>query len=99
MIKTHSAQTLPKQDERMYETLKTIFFHGYHHNDFAITHALGHIICTTVLHMPMGIRCLKAIVVITGRAYCFHGTAQFCVHTNNICGEVSAHLYGEEQSF
>ena len=79
--------------------MKTMFFPGYHLNDFAITHALGHIMCPTVLHVPNCISCHKAIVLITGRTHCFHGTAQFCVHTNNICGEVSAHLYGEEQSF
>ena len=26
-------------------------------------------------------------------------TAHFCVHPYNICGEVSAYLYGKEQSF
>ena len=37
---------------------------GYHHNDFVATHALG--------HMMLGTSCHKAIVVITGKAYCFH---------------------------
>ena len=44
VIRTHSAQTLPKQDERIYETLKTIFFRGYHHNDLhhRTSYAHGH---------------------------------------------------------
>ena len=36
--------------------MKTMCPPGYHHNSFVATHALGH----------------KAIVVITGRAHCFH---------------------------
>ena len=36
--------------------MKTMCRAGYHHNGFMATHALGH----------------KAIVVITGRAHCFH---------------------------
>ena len=35
---------------------------GYHHNGFVATHALG----------PKCMSCHKAIVVITGRAHCFH---------------------------
>ena len=35
---------------------------GYHHNGFWTTHALG-LECVS---------CHKAIVVITGRAHCFH---------------------------
>ena len=35
---------------------------GYHHNGFWTTHALGH----------ECVSCHKAIVVITGRAHCFH---------------------------
>ena len=37
--------------------MKTMCPPGYHHNGFVATHALGH---------------MKAIVVITGRAHCFH---------------------------
>ena len=36
--------------------MKTMCPPGYHHNGFVATHALGH----------------KTIVVITGRAHCFH---------------------------
>ena len=38
---------------------------GYHHNGFVATHAVGH-------HVPKYMSCHKAIVVITGRAQCFH---------------------------
>ena len=45
--------------------MKTMCPPGYHHNGFAATHALG--------HMMYGcMSCHKAIVVITGRAHCFH---------------------------
>ena len=43
--------------------MKTMCPPGYHHNGFVATHALGHIMCMS---------CHKAIVVITGRAHCFH---------------------------
>ena len=38
---------------------------SYHHNGFVATHTLGH-------HVPKCMSCHKAIVVITGRAHCFH---------------------------
>ena len=41
--------------------MKTMCPPGYHHNGFVATHALG---------LPCS--CHKAIVVITGRAHCFH---------------------------
>ena len=44
--------------------MKTMCPPGYHHNGFVATHALG--------HMLKCMRCHKAIVVITGRAQCFH---------------------------
>ena len=46
----------------VYVIMKTMCPPGYHHNGFVATHALG--------HMMYG--CHKAIVVITGRAHCFH---------------------------
>ena len=45
--------------------MKTMCPPGYHHNGFMATHALGHM-------MPKCMSCHKAIVVITGRAHCFH---------------------------
>ena len=45
--------------------MKTMCPPGYHHNGFVATHALGH-------HVPKCMSCHKAIVVITGRAHCFH---------------------------
>ena len=52
-----------KQGERnIYEIMKTMCPPGYHHNGFVATHALGH----------KCMSCHKAIVVITGRAHCFH---------------------------
>ena len=46
---------------------------GYHHNHFVATHALGHMMYGShVHHVPKWMSCYKAIVVITGRAHCFH---------------------------
>ena len=46
---------------------------GYHHNDFVATDALGHIMYhTSCDHVPKCMSCHKVIVVITGRAHCFH---------------------------
>ena len=42
---------------------------GYHHNGFVATHALGHMMYG---HVPKCMSCHKAIVVVTGRAHCFH---------------------------
>ena len=55
--------------------MKTMCPPGYHHNGFVATHALGHmmyIMCPTVHHVPKCMSCHKPIVVITGRAHCFH---------------------------
>ena len=66
--------------------MKTMCPPGYHHNGFVATHALGHMMygstvhqpyifnrtCSTVHHVPKCMSCHKAIVVITGRAHCFH---------------------------
>ena len=53
--------------------MKTMCPPGYHHNGFVATHALGHMtVHQTVHHVPTCISCHKAIVVITGRAHCFH---------------------------
>ena len=47
--------------------MKTMCPPGYHHNGFVATHALGH-----MMYGYMSMSCHKAIVVITGRAHCFH---------------------------
>ena len=58
--------------------MKTMCPPGYHHNGFVATHALGHMMydssysSSTVHHVPKCMSCHKAIVVITGRAHCFH---------------------------
>ena len=52
--------------------MKTMCPSGYHHNGFVATHTLGHMKYGTVHHVPKCMSCHKAIVVITGRAYCFH---------------------------
>ena len=60
----------------IYEIMKTMCPPSYHHNGFVATHALGHMmygyIMITVHHVPKCMSCHKAIVVITGRAHCFH---------------------------
>ena len=46
---------------------------GYHHNGFVATHALGRMMYgSSCNHVPKWMSCHKAIVVITGRAHCFH---------------------------
>ena len=46
---------------------------GYLHNNFVATDALGHIMYRTSCdHVPKCMSCHKVIVVITGRAHCFH---------------------------
>ena len=71
---TQSAQISQKQDGRnIYVIMKTMCPPGYHHNGFGATHALGHMMYgLTVHHEPKCMSCPKAIVVITGRAHCFH---------------------------
>ena len=44
---------------------------SYHHNDFV----------ATVHHVPRCMSCHKAIVVITGRAPCFHDCIYIYIHT------------------
>ena len=45
--------------------MKTMCPPGYHRNGFVATQR-------TVHHVPKCMSCHKAIVVITGRAHCFH---------------------------
>ena len=46
---------------------------GYHHNGFVATHAPGHNDnCSSLHHIRNCMSCNKTIVVITGRAQCFH---------------------------
>ena len=59
----------------IYAIIKKMCPPGYHHNSFVATHALGnimYIMCPTVHHVPKCMSCHKAIVVIIGRAHCFH---------------------------
>ena len=43
MYDTHSAQISQKQDGRnIYAIMKTMCPPSYHHNGFAVSHALGH---------------------------------------------------------
>ena len=67
---TQSAQISQKQDERnIYVIMKTMCPPGYHHNGFVATHAFGHMMYGLMVGHMSG---HKAIVVITGRAHCFH---------------------------
>ena len=60
--------------------MKTICYHpGCHHNYLVITTCwalFGSLVhyqkCVTVHHVPKCMSCHKAIIVITGRAHCFH---------------------------
>ena len=53
--------------------MKTMYPPGYHHNGFVATHAQG-------FPMPKCMSCHKAIVVITGRAHCFHDYTHIYTH-------------------
>ena len=67
---TQSAQFSQKQDERnIYVIMKTMCPPGYHHKGFV----------ATVHHVPKFMSCHKAIVVITGRAHCFHDYICICI--------------------
>ena len=53
--------------------MKTMCPPGYHHNGFVATHARGHMMYGLMYgHVPKSMSCHKAIVMITGRADCFH---------------------------
>ena len=68
---TQSANISQKQDGRnIYAIMKTMCPPGYHYNGFVGTHALGHMMYGCTLLVPMS--CHKVIVVIAGRANCFH---------------------------
>ena len=53
--------------------MKAMCPRGYHNGSVA-NYALGHIMygCNIVHHVPKCMSCQKDIVVITGRAHCFH---------------------------
>ena len=53
--------------------MKTVCPPGYHHSNFVATHA-------TVHNVPKCMCCHNTIVVITGRAHCFHD----CIHIKPI---------------
>ena len=60
--------------------MKTMCPPGYYHNGFVSTHALGHMMYGYTLLVTKCISCHKAIVVITGRAHCFHD----CIYSTPI---------------
>ena len=49
--------------------MKTMLLPGYHHNGFVAIHALGHMMYD---HVPKCMSYHKSVVVINGRARCFH---------------------------
>ena len=69
----------------IYSIMKTICPPGYHHNGFVPTHALGDMMYIHhINHMPRCMSCHKAIVVITGRAHCFHDCT-YILHPSYFC--------------
>ena len=57
----------------IYAIMKTMCPPGHHHNGVVATHALGHLMYDSTVHHVL--KCMtwrKTIVVITGRAHCFH---------------------------
>ena len=57
---TQSAQISQKEDEcNKHATMKTMCPPGYHHSGFVVTHALGHMMCSYTLQVPMNQRMLN----------------------------------------
>ena len=57
---TQSAQISHKQDDRnIYVIMKTMCPPGYHQNGFVATHALGHMMYSYTLLVPMNQRVLN----------------------------------------
>ena len=50
---------------------------SYHRNSFVATHALG-----TVHHVPKGMSCHKAFVVVTRKAHCFHDNIYIYIYVD-----------------
>ena len=83
---TQSAQIPQKKDgPNIYVIMKTMCPRGYHHNGLMATHALGH----------MCMSCHKAIVVITGRAHCFHDYIYIyvCIYYMCVCVYIYMYIY------
>ena len=51
------------------------------------------------IHIYIYIYTLHTFYIYIHYIHIYTDTAHFCVHTYNICGEASALLYGQEQSF
>ena len=72
---TQSAQISQKQDEHnVYVIMKTICTSGYHRNGFAATHALGYMMCSYTLLVPMNQRMLNKLCKdhnISGNIYIY----------------------------
>ena len=59
---TQSTQIPQKQDEHnIYVIMKTVCSPGYHHNDFVATHALGHMMYSYTLLVPVKQRMLNKL--------------------------------------
>ena len=59
---TQSAQISQKQDGRnIYVIMKTMCPPGYHHNSFAATHALGHMMYSYILLVQLNQRMLNKL--------------------------------------
>ena len=56
----------------IYAIMKTVCPRSYRNR--SVTNALGYMMygCNIVHHVPKCMSCQKAIVVITGKAHCFH---------------------------
>ena len=67
-----------------HENNKTMCPPGYHHNGFVETLLVvfGHDI--QLHHVPKCMSCHKAVVVITGRAHCFHNCI-YILHPSCFC--------------
>ena len=87
--------------------MKTMYRPGYHYNGFVATHPFGHIIY--VFHdihdfkVPQCMNCHKAIVLITGRAHCFHDCIYIYIYKYTyihtcvcIYGQVQSNPYKEQ---
>ena len=62
MHDTQIAQISQKQDERnIGAIIKIMCPFGYHHNVFGVTHALGHMMCSYTLLVPLNQKVLNKL--------------------------------------
>ena len=94
---TQSAQISQKQDEHnVYVIMKTICTSGYHRNGFVATHALGYMMCSYTLLVPMNQRMLNKLCKdhnISGNIYIYIYIYIIYIIYIYICCIIYMHIY------